>query len=183
MSEKYFVSPGMRKWIGAVNDKNGNAFNEDVRTTIASTGFRARAAVKMSEFGAAHLGDIDVLACTADRDAALIVECKQLRFARTVAEVGEQLQRFRGQPKDDLWAHLRRIEWLREHASVLMKKLNLRDGFRLHQLLVTEKLVPMAFVKGLAIPPETVVPATRLVAILQKLPLIPEVYVDDSSRR
>ena len=179
ISEKYCVSPEMRKWIGAVNDRNGNAFNEEVRTTVASTGLQARATVKMSEFGAGQLGDIDVLAWTGDRDTVLVVECKQLRFARTIAEVGEQLQRFRGRPKDDLWVHLRRLEWLREHASVLKKKVNLRDGFRMHQLLVTEKLVPMAFVNGLPIPPETVVPATRLVATLQKLPSIDQVYVDE----
>ena len=178
ITEKYFVSSGIRKWIGAVNDKNGNAFNEDIRTTIASTGIHARANVKMSEFSAAHLGDIDVLAWTPDRDVVFVVECKQLRFARTIAEVGEQLHRFRGRPKDDLWAHCRRLEWIQHHANVLKKRLNLRNGFRLHQFLVTEKLVPMAFVKGLAIPPETVVSANRIVATLQNLPAISRVHLD-----
>src|SRR5580700_11587711 len=99
------------------------------------------------------MGDIDVLAWTEARDTALVIECKYLRFARTVGEVGEQLRRFRGRPGDDLHVHMERVKWLMKNPGSLKRKIGLRDGFRMHQLLVTEKLVPIAFVEGLPIPP------------------------------
>jgi len=102
-------------------------------------------------------------------------KAKGLRFARTVGEVGEQLRRFRGQPGDDLYAHMRRLEWLSKNSGSLKRKLDLRDGFRIYQLLVTETLVPMAFVKGLPIPPETVASANRLRAAIERRPLPGEI--------
>ena len=122
------------------------------------------------------MGDIDVLAWTPSGDAAFVIECKHLRFARTVGEVGEQLRRFRGQPGDDLYVHMRRLKWLSENFSSLKRKLDLRDGFRIYQLLVTETLVPMAFVRGLPIPRETVVSATQLPATIERRPLPGEIF-------
>jgi hypothetical protein len=165
----------MQQWIGAVNNKNGNAFNETVRAIMESTGFHARSSVQMRELGADGLGDVDVLAWTKALDIAIVIECKHLRFARSVAEVGEQLRRFRGRPGDELHAHIRRVKWLSENPESLKKKIGLRDGFRIHQLLVTERLVPMAFVKELAIPPETVISADRLRASVETFPLVGEV--------
>jgi hypothetical protein len=120
----------------------------------------------MTEFGVDGMGDVDVLAWTHAGHVVFVIECKHLRFARTVGEVGEQLRRFRGQPGDDLYAHIRRVKWLTENAEALRRKLQLRDGFRICQLLVTETLVPMAFVKGLPIPLETIVSASQLPATI-----------------
>ena len=177
MSERSFTSARMQKWMGGVNNKNGTDFNETVRQIVESTGLRARSSVQMTEFGVDGMGDIDVLAWTQARNATFVIECKHLRFARTVGEVGEQLRRFRGQPSDDLYAHMRRLEWLSENSGSLKRKLDLRDGFRIYQLLVTETLVPMAFVKGLPIPPETVVSASRLRAAIERRPLPGEILL------
>src|ERR1700722_7368502 len=177
MSERSFTSARMQRWIGGVNNKNGTEFNETVREIVRSAGLRARSSVQMTEFGVDGMGDIAVLAWTQLGDAALVIECKHLRFARTVGEVGEQLRRFRGQPGDDLYAHMRRLKWLSENSSSLKRKLDLRDGFRAYQLLVTETLVPMAFVRGLPIPRETVVSATQLPATIERRPLPGEIFL------
>lgn len=166
MSERSFTSIGMQKWLGTVNNKNGTEFNETVRQVVESAGLQARSSVQMTEFGVDGMGDVDVLAWTHAGHVVFVIECKHLRFARTVGEVGEQLRRFRGQPGDDLYAHIRRVKWLTENAEALRRKLQLRDGFRICQLLVTETLVPMAFVKGLPIPLETIVSASQLPATI-----------------
>lgn len=168
MHEKSFTSSDMRRWIGAVNNKNGTEFNEAVRALAESTGLRARCSIRMKEFDRDDLGDIDVLAWNESRDMVIIIECKHLRFARTVGEIAEQLRRFQGQPGDELSAHIGRIKWLMQHPGKVKKKLNLHDHFRLRQLLVTERLVPMAFVERLPIPPETVVSANCLASVLKE---------------
>jgi hypothetical protein len=175
MSERSFTSARMQRWIGGVNNKNGTEFNETVRQIVRSAGLCARSSVQMTEFGVDGMGDIDVLAWTQLGDAALVIECKHLRFARTVGEVGEQLRRFRGQLGDDLYAHMRRLKWLSENLGSLKRKLDLREGFCIYQLLVTETLVPMAFVRGLPIPPATVVSANRLPETIKRRPLPSEI--------
>jgi hypothetical protein len=167
MSEQSFTSIEMQKWLGGVNNKNGTDFNDTVRQIVESAGLRARSSVQMTEFGLDGMGDVDVLAWTHTGDVVFVIECKHLRFARTVGEVGEQLRRFRGQPGDDLYAHIRRVKWLTENAEALKRKLQLRDAFRIAQLLVTETLVPLAFVSGLPIPPETVISADRLPGVIK----------------
>ena len=182
LNEQSFQSTRMRKWIGSVNNRKGHDFNDTVRTIMESMGFRARSSIQMTELGVDGMGDIDVLAWTDARDNVFLIECKHLRFARTVGEVGEQLRRFRGQPDDDLGAHLKRIAWLSRNAGVLKRRIDLRDGFRMHQLLVTNALVPMAFVQGLPIPSDTVIPSSRLQEVMGKLPFLGEIFVESENR-
>jgi len=178
LHEQMFRSARMRKWIGTVNNRNGHDFNETVRTILESLGFGAKAAVQMTELGVEGMGDIDVLAWTKPRDTVFAIECKHLRFARTVGEVGEQLRRFRGQPGDDLDAHLRRIAWLTQNAEVLKRRLNLRDKFRMHQLLITNAVVPIGFVEGLPIPSDTVIPVDRIPAAMGSRPFPGEIFAE-----
>jgi hypothetical protein len=178
LNEQSFRTERMRRWIGSVNNINGHDFNETVRTAVESAGFHARSSVQMTEFGVDALGDVDVLAWTADEETAFVIECKYLRFARSVGEIGEQLRRFRGQPGDDLDAHLKRLGWFSRNAGALKQRVGLRDGFRMHQLLVTNTLVPMAFVKDLPIPPDTVIPVNRLPAVLGSSPIPGEIFAE-----
>jgi hypothetical protein len=178
LNEQSFRSTRMRKWIGSINNKHGHDFNGTVRAIMESAGFRARSSVQMTEFGVNGMGDIDVLAWTEARDTIFVIECKYLRFARTVGEIGEQLRRFRGQPHDDLDAHLERLAWLTRNAGVLKGRMGLRDGFRIHQLLVTNALVPLAFVQGLPIRSDTVIPEGRLLEAMGNRPFLGEVFAE-----
>ena len=62
------------------------------------------------------LGDIDVLAWDGS-GRAYMVECKNLRFAMTVGEIVDQLNRFRGEANDELGEHLKRYQWLGQNPD------------------------------------------------------------------
>ena len=95
---EFFTGVQMKAWIGAINNKRGHEFNVEVAEEFRKLGFQARASVQMTEFNVpsemGDLGDIDVLAWNGS-NTAYIVECKKLRFAMTVGEIVDQLNRFR----------------------------------------------------------------------------------------
>ena len=113
----------------------------------------------MTQLGApSELGDIDVLAWKSNGEA-LIVECKRLRLARTVAEISEICRRFRGEAKDELFKHMRRVNWIETNPS----SLNTIIGFpvnpnRIDQRLITNVQVPMRFLSNLPIPNDKIGP-------------------------
>ncbi len=159
-----FRSPQMRSWIGEVTRQRGDEFEDLVARELRSVGLEALVRRRMTEFGADDsYGDLDVLAWRPQSGLFYIIESKRLRFARTVAEIGEQLREFQGEEMDRLTRHLRRCDWLAQHPDALRRvaRTNLANS-KLMPLLVTSTVVPMQFTKGLPLPPERIVPLSRL---------------------
>jgi hypothetical protein len=151
LNEDFFATPEMRSWIGTANDRLGNAFTTQVGEVLARRGWTTRRLVQMREFGAPErLGDVDVLAWSPTRGTVLAIECKRLRPARTISEIGEQLKRFQGDADDQLGRHIARGQWLRENNGILASHLGLAQ-VRLRSLLVTNTVVPLQFVKSLPV--------------------------------
>ena len=70
----------------------------------------------MTELGASsELGDIDVLAWNRTGNV-LLIECKRLKLARTVAEIAEICRRFRGEANDELDKQMRRFKRVAENT-------------------------------------------------------------------
>jgi hypothetical protein len=93
-------------------------------------------------------GDIDVLAWKNGR--VLLIECKDLLFAKTPGEMAEQLSDFRGELKpdgkpDDLLRHLRRIDLISNNLPQLANHLRLPEGLTVEGHLVFKNPVPMQF--------------------------------------
>jgi hypothetical protein len=108
-------------------------------------------------------GDLDILSWTTSGSIFYAVECKRLRFARTVSEVGEQLREFRGEEMDRLAKHLRRCEWLR-HNKDSLRRISKTKSSQLNvvPLLVASTIVPMQFISGLPLPSDRIVAFTKL---------------------
>ncbi len=145
---EYFRSRPMKRYIGHVNAKRGLDFNKEVAEVFRMSGWWANTEVQMTQLCCPEneaSGDIDVIAVK--DGVAYLCECKDLSFARTITEVVEQLGRFRGEHRDELWKHVRRVEWARKNSAeverVLGKKLT-----NIRSLLVTSKIVPMQFATG-----------------------------------
>jgi hypothetical protein len=166
---EYFQTSGMRSWVGAAVMKRGGDFEEEVAETFCKLGLHARAKIPMTEFGADQsFGDLDVLAWDAAKGVFFTAECKRLRFARTVGEIGEQLRTFKGEEKDRLAKHLRRVAWFEAHPESLNQVSREKIAKpRIVPLLVTNTFVPMQFVKGLPLPPRQVVPVNQLASAMQ----------------
>ena len=167
---EYFRGMQMRAWIGAINNKTGHEFNERVAEEFRKLNFRARASVQMTEFNVpsdmGDLGDIDVLAWGAC-GRVFLVECKNLRFAMTVGEIVDQLNRFRGEATDELGKHLSRCQWLVENAGRLERIVGRHKGLNLRPLMVSNTIVPMQFVRDLPMRPEDILPIGE---ILRRVP-------------
>ncbi len=159
-----FKSAEMRSWIGDVTRQRGNEFEIAVAGEFKTCGLQALSSRPMTEFGAdKSYGDLDVLAWTTSGSTFYAVECKRLRFARTIGEVGEQLREFRGEEMDRLARHMRRCAWLRGHIDVL-RRVSKTSSSKLTvvPLLVPSTLVPMQFVSGLPLDANHIVASNRL---------------------
>jgi hypothetical protein len=148
------LKPKMKSWRGKATDKRGTDFNTEVAERMRALGWQAAPDVKMSTIlGAAFksYGDIDVLAWKPDGGRVLLIECKNLKFSKTVGEIAEQLADFRGEKRangkpDDLLKHLNRISAIVTHPTELTRFLAISSPPIPEGHIVFRNPVPMQFV-------------------------------------
>lgn len=159
----FFTTKEMKKYIGAVNDERGHDFAKSVAAALRAEGWQARSEVQMTELGASsEFGDIDVLAWKT-RGEILLIECKRVQLARTVAEIAEICRRFRGEAKDSLDKHVRRVEWVKQHIQSIERVVGFRPKpDQIDGRLVTNTHVPMMYLTSLPIQAEKIGPLKRL---------------------
>lgn len=162
-ADKFFKTMTMKKYIGAVNDERGHAFAKSIAEKLRQQGWKARNEVNMSELGTprkAADGDIDVLAWK-ESGEVLLIECKRLQLARTVAEIAEICRRFRGDAKDELDKHVRRANWVSQNPTSLERIVGfIPKPNSIDARLVTNTHVPMMYLESLPIPAEKIGPLT-----------------------
>lgn len=161
---EFFTTAAMRRYIGAVNHERGHAFAKSVAEQLRQDGWQASNEVQMTELGVDREladGDIDVLAWKPSGEV-LLIECKRLQLARTVAEIAEICRRFRGESKDDLDKHVRRVKWVMQNPSSLRRIVGFEpDPGRIDHRLVTNTHVPMMYLTSLPIEAERIGPLRR----------------------
>jgi len=159
LPQEFFISSEMKKYIGAVNDKRGHEFARTVADKLRDSEWEVRNEVQMTELGAsAELGDIDVLAWKPTGEIQ-IIECKRLQLARTVAEVAEICRRFRGEAKDELDKHVRRVNWIKAKPAGLQCIVGfVPEPDRINNRLVTNTHVPMMYLTSLPIKADKIGP-------------------------
>jgi hypothetical protein len=159
-----FRSPAMQAWIGEITRRRGNEFEQHVGEEFRTAKFESLVSKSMKLFGADEsYGNLDVLAWRKNSDEVYAVECKRLRAAKTVAEIGEQLREFHGAELDRLSRQLRRCRWLREHQDAVRRiTATTAKCLNIIPVLVTSTIVPMQFVKHLPIPPTQIIPVSKL---------------------
>ena len=154
MDQDLLISQKMRRWWNLVQDREAKNFEKLVCTELQKTGWSTAARIKLSEILGKRLpqdpGDIDVLAWRSD-GRIVVVECKNLLFARTPSEIAKQLSKYqgtedeRGRP-DMLAKHLRRVELARKHVTKFQKYTGVHTG-SIEGALVFSNSVPMIFAK------------------------------------
>lgn len=114
----------------------------------------------MSTLGApSELGDLDVVAWRDGQSQVCLIECKRLQPAKTIGEIIEVLNQFRGEARDHLGRHMSRCAWVSEHAEALLRLIDattVAPEFR--PLLVTNRDVPMRFRTDLPLPTDSIIP-------------------------
>lgn len=146
------ASKEMRSWREHIVAKEAAEFEERVVTRLQELGWQAKRGAKFSHILGRKLsedpGDIDVLAWHPDGRIVLL-ECKDLQFAKTSCEIAKQLYKFRGKidekgRSDLLGKHLKRMKLARENVATFQSHLQLPE-VRIDGALVFAHTVPMSF--------------------------------------
>src|SRR6266540_1208715 len=145
----------MRRWVGEELNRRGHAFASKVFEALRLLGYQARLEAKidhlLNEKLTRDFGDVDVLAWRPSSRKVLVIECKDLRLAKTPNEIAEQLTYFTGQilangEKDDLLKHIDRCNLLKERSQVLAEKIGMQD-INIETIVCFSHPVPMQYVK------------------------------------
>lgn len=135
----------MRTWIGSESDRSGHEFNKEVGERLRDLDWCVRVELRMSELGArTGLGDVDVLAWRPSSGRVFVIECKRLKFDRSVGDFGERLIEF-GE-SGPLEKHRRRVAWLVDHGQQVADLTGLPLGrLEIKSAVVTRGLTPLQF--------------------------------------
>jgi hypothetical protein len=147
------LSAKMKVWRGKATTKRGHEFNAEVASRLKLLGWETLSDVNMSTIlGSAfkQLGDVDVVAWNPITGRVLLIECKDLKFSKSLGEIAEQLADFRGELRadgkpDDLRKHLNRVDALRGFQEKLAAFLRLSSMTAVEGHIVFRHPVPMQF--------------------------------------
>jgi hypothetical protein len=167
LPDEYFRTAAMKRYRGSVVDAAGHAFNSEVGEALTELGWEVRTEVQMSSFGAdRRLGDLDVIGWRAGEARLLLIECKRLQPTRTVGEIVDQLNRFRGETGDSLDKHLQRIDWVTQNIERVRESIGApSSAAEASPYLVTSAEVPLSFASHLALAPNRIVSGGRLAEV------------------
>lgn len=157
----FFKSREMKAYIGAAANARGHDFARSVGRRLTDSGWKVKLEVKMTELLAPPSeadGDIDVLAWK-DSGKVLLIECKHLQFAKTIAEIAEICSRFAGNEGDSLDRHVRRARWVSNNSHHLERIIGfVPQESDIHDRIVTSTHVPMKYLDNLPIAPDKIGP-------------------------
>lgn len=151
---RFWISKAASSLAGRNADAQGKKFEEMIADRLTKLGLQAWPDIKLSwplnEKVPDELGNIDVLAVSADKKRVWVIEAKNLKLCRTEIEVASRLSNYRGEldkkgKPDDLLKHLRRVKYLRERREKLVQRLGLEQPPEVKSLLVFDSPQPMNF--------------------------------------
>ena len=158
LQNQFWNSKEAKSYVGARAKEGGLAFEERVAEKLRSLRLRAWVRVKLSWVlnakVPAELGEVDVLAVSADNRRLWVIEAKDLRFCRTEAEVSARLSEYRGraladgkgrEKPDKMLRHIRRVQYLRARNDAVCARLALDAPPEIHGLLIVDSPQPMNF--------------------------------------
>lgn len=134
--ERYFDSSEMKKWIGDRRAELGIAFNGKIGAKLLGLGWEAESEVLITKVLNAktekNFGDVDVLAWSKEHKLVLAIECKDLFFAKTHKEIGNQINEFQGRinekgKRDRLLKHFDRLDILKSDLLSVGKYVGMDD--------------------------------------------------------
>lgn len=153
LEQAFFRTTEMRNiWLGKAHE--GHTFNAEVAKALSGAGWQVRENIGFPEILNRKIeqdyGDIDVLAWRPDRKEVLVVECKNLSFARNYSEVAALLSDYQGACSegrpDKLRRHLNRVDLLQDNLEILQSFIGVNEP-RIVSCLVCSGVVPMQYAK------------------------------------
>ncbi len=156
LQNRFWSSRAMQRFSSRMGARTGVEFNEVVAQAVAEHELQTWSGMGMGwclnrkqtqELD--RLGDIDVLAFSAQDNLIWVIEAKDLKLCRTLGEVARRLSSYRGQTDDkgrpdSLLRHLRRVSYLRENAADLGKRFGSVETPRVCGLVIVKSPQPMS---------------------------------------
>ena len=135
-------SPELRALVEKNQKSGSDEFVDQVHRAFEERGFWARKNVEKEIPGFRNLGDIDVFVVDKSAKKILLVECKDLEFGRTPAELRNEVDRlFEDQPrrKSEVQKHLNRLAWTKANLDSILThfELDLDSNWDVLALMVT----------------------------------------------
>lgn len=119
----------LERYIAGIAQEKHERFNGEVANWFDACGFQTRR--RASKFQSdklrdaqGDLGDVDVVVVDHGRRRLLAVECKAVHLALAAADIANQI----GELSRKFMIHLRRAQWLLQHAKSVQYELSLEDG-------------------------------------------------------
>jgi hypothetical protein len=157
LNNDFWVSKDARQFAGKRGDIVGAEFETELAEKITASGLEATPRYKIStllnEKVPPELGDVDVVAVSADRRRVWIIEAKNLKLCRTETEIAARLTEYRGQvitkesgktKPDKLLRHLRRVAYIRDRREALQKALRLPQLPDVRGIVIVDCPQPMS---------------------------------------
>ncbi len=141
------------EWWGKASE--GHSFNAEAAKKLKEKGWNIKENIGLPEILNKKLdkdyGDIDILAWNPKRIEVLIIECKDLSFARNYSEIAALLSTFQGTSDkkgkgDQLKKHLDRVCLVNRHLPEVKKYTQLSE-IKIISCLIFSGVVPMQFAK------------------------------------
>jgi hypothetical protein len=153
VEQTFFCTKEMRNaWWGKARE--GHTFNAEVAKALSEAGWQVRENIGLPELLNRKIerdfGDVDALAWRRDRKEVLIIECKDLSFARNYSEIAALLSDYQGVEvegeADKLRKHLNRVAVLQDNHGELQRFTRVQEP-RIVSCLVCSGVVPMQYAK------------------------------------
>lgn len=148
LKQDFVKSASMTSYLGDATRIEGAAFEYRCQEVLEAGGYIVKPSIEMSTLGAdPSLGEVDLFVWRdKEPNKIFIVECKKLKLAKTVGEIGDQLEKFKGDADDLLSKHLTRVDWIGKNAEGVIKVLGLAAKKpKFFPLIITSNPVPMQF--------------------------------------
>lgn len=145
LDERHFSSTKMQKWIGDRRNQLGIAFNETVANKLIELGWEAESDILVTKLlnqkTVIDYGDIDVLAWSKEHKAVIAIECKDLFFAKTYKEIGNQINEFTGKigkngKRNRLRKHFDRLDVLDANLEAVGKYVAICELSQIYGMVV-----------------------------------------------
>lgn len=154
LKQKFYTTSKMRnEWWGKASE--GHTFNSEVVAELRTQGWIVEEGIGIPQIinkpTTVNFGDIDALAWREGSNAILLIECKDLSFARNYSEAAALLSTFQGQTdkkgkRDKLRLHLDRVEFARENIASFRDFTGRMQG-EVISCIAFSGIVPMQFAK------------------------------------
>lgn len=149
-------SKKMKKLIGDISNRRGEAFNDAVYEKIKKCGFKVFKNIKkinkkkITDENRNELGDIDILYIIPKKKVIVVGEVKDFNFSKSPHEMQleyEKMFKDTDTKKSFVTKHQRRCEWVKEHIEDLRIEFGLENAkWRVKSLfLVNEPIISNSF--------------------------------------